>query len=346
MKLILVRPRRPWIGRLRYVWCFFLPAILLPVAPAAALHQAPLLIFGQPVEIVDGAIHFTGRVTYSQPGVVSSAKGAIQLAAQLVRWPDAQHPVYTLRGIGLSGRINFNRTAPAMSQLSLTGGTIQIGRFDWNNYGVDSIRGLINYAGQRLVIKNCHGLYRKHPWTMNASYDSARGIARVHLQMTDVNQRRLFQFFAPSKLDVDGPAALTANITWHRDGHFTGELSLTATGPGMLKIKSVPILTQRVVNAYGRNMAMLMMEDLREYPYVKESLTATENSHGMVIRYSFIRGKGNPQNLKPRLVNIDGREVLFRPRDLKSYSNTITLPGTGIRKLLKLCHEFTSPDHH
>ena len=320
-------------------WC------LIPSA-AAANRPAPLRIFGQPVEIINGAIDFTGKVTHSTPGVISRAEGAIHLAASIVRWPSARKPLYTFHQVGLTGKIRYDNTAPPTKKLTLTRGVFKIARFNWTHIQLDKISGMATYSLGKLVITSCHGMYRNHPWTLSADYDSASGTLSVHLLMTKINEQRIFQFFAPSKLNVIGPAKLAAHFTWHHNGHLTGKLSLTAVGPGMLEIKSVPILTQRVVKAYGRSMAMLMIEDLREYPFVSERLTATENAQGMVIRYSFIRGIGNPQKLKPQMIKIDGRKVLFRPQDLKSYSNTIRLPGTGIRKLLKLSHEFTHPDRH
>ena len=324
-----------------------IPLISSPVSSVIAANEpAPLLIFGQPVEIINGTIHFTGKVTHSPPGMISTAAGVIKLAAALVRWPNAHSPLYTLRYIGLKGKIRYDRTAMPMKQLTLSGAAFNVGQFHWTHIGLDKIRGMISYSQGILAVKSCHGLYRKHPWTLSAEYNSVRGLLSVHLLMTKINQRRIFQFFVPSKLNIIGPAKLAAHFVRHRNGHLTGKLSLTSVGPGMLEIKSVPILTQRVVKAYGRSMAMLMMEDLREYPFVSEHLTATENAQGMVIRYSFIRGTGNPQKLKPQLIMIDGHEVLFRPRDLKSYSNTIQLPGTGIRKLFKFSHEFTNLNRH
>lgn len=330
---------------LKALWAVVTAWCLIPSA-AAANRPAPLRIFGQPVEIINGAIHFTGKITHSTPGVISTAKGAIQLAASIVRWPSARKPLYTLHQVGLTGNIRYDNTAPPMKQLTLTGGAFKIADFNWTHIQLDKISGMAKYSQGKLVITSCHGMYRNHPWTLSADYNSERGTLSVNLQMTKINQQRIFQFFVPSKLNVIGPATLTAHFTWHRNGHVTGKLSLKAVGPGMLEIKSVPILTQRVVQAYGQSMAMLMIEDLREYPFIGENLTATENAQGMIIRYSFIRGTGNPQKLKPQMIKIDGRKVLFRPRDLKSYSNTIRLPGTGIRKLLKLSHEFTHPDRH
>ncbi|MGC8560865.1 MAG: hypothetical protein ACP5O1_09325 [Phycisphaerae bacterium] len=268
------------------------------------------------------------------------------MSASIVRWPNALKPLYTFRQVGLDGKIRYDSTAPPIKQLTMTGGEFKIARFNWTHIQLDKISGMAGYSEGKLVVTSCHGMYRNHPWTLSADYDLASGTLSVNLQMTNINQQRIFQFFAPSKLNVIGPATLTAHFTWHRNGHLTGKLSLKAVGPGMLEIKSVPILTQRVVQAYGQSMAMLMIEDLREYPFTSESLTATENAHGMIIRYSFTRGTTNPQKLKPQLIKIDGRTVLFRPRDLKSYSNTIRLPGTGIRKLLKLSREFTHPDRH
>jgi|GEM_PF-4049436 len=317
-----------------------------PVDAIAARHPAPLLIYGQPVEIVDGALHFSGRITHNGPNAISSAVGTLQLSARSVRWPRAKTPTYVCHHAALSGSLNYVNVGPAPPRLTLSKGVFEIANFRWKAFLLHHISGLISYQRETLTVKSCHGMFNHHPWMLTASYQPVTGTVQVWLHATGINQQRIFQFFAPSKLDVVGPANLTAEFIWKPHRRPIGHLTIRASGPGLLKIKNVPILTRRVVNAYGRRMAALMMEDLRDYPFVSETLTAQETAKGMQIRFLFIRGKGNPQKLKPHLIKIDGQKVMYRPRDLKSYSSTILLPNTGIRKLYNLAHEFTHPDIH
>ncbi len=321
-------------------------AATFPVMAAGHHPKAPLLIDGQPVEIIGGAVKFTGRLTDGRPGTVSTASGILRLSADVIRWPSARKPLYIFRKAFLTGRIDYAKAGSSSVRFSLSSGTFHMASFHWKSLLLDSISGGINYHRGSLVVKSCHGMLRHHPWTLMAEYQPASRILHASLMMTNINQKLLFQFFAPSKLDVIGPARVSAEFTWKPHQRPVGSLRLSSVGPGLLKIKNVPILSQRVVNAYGRRMATLMMEDLREYPFVTERLTARETAKGMQIRFHFLRGKSNPQKLKPHLIKIDGHEVMYRPRDLKSYSSTITLPNTGIYKLYKLAREFTHPDAH
>ncbi len=317
-----------------------------PVLAVERKPQAPLLIYGQPVEIIGGAVKFTGKMTDVTPGTVSAASGTLRLSASVIRWPSARKPLYIFHKAFLVGHIDYAKAGNSAISFTLSSGTFHMASFHWKSLVLDSISGGINYQHGSVMVKSCQGILQNHPWTLTAEYQPASGILHASLMMTNINQKLLFQFFAPSKLDVIGPARVSAEFTWKPHQRPVGSLTLSSVGPGMLKIKNVPILSKRVVNAYGRRMATLMVEDLREYPFVTERLTASETAKGMQIRFHFVRGKSNPQKLKPHLIKIDGHEVMYRPRDLKSYSSTITLPNTGIYKLYKLAREFTHPDAH
>lgn len=326
-----------------WVWLFLFMGISNAVA--AANHAVPpLLIFGKPVEIIDGAMQFTGKIIHAGPADIAAAKGVVKLSAQTVRWPSARKPLYTFKLPRLAGELDYAKSRPAATRLVLSAGTFELGLFRWKTIVLKVIAGLVSYSHGTLIVKSCHGLWHHHPWQLAATYQTTSGTIHVRLTAARIDQQRLFQFFAPSRIDVTGPAKLTAEFSWKPHQHPVGSVTIESIGPGILKIKNIPVLTRRVVYAYGKRMAMLMMEDLREYPYIHERLTARENAQGLQIRYHFVRGTSNPQHLKPHMVSIDGQEVMFRPRDLKSYSNTITLPHTGIRKLYRLSREFTHPD--
>lgn len=306
--------------------------------------RAPLLIYGQPVEIIGGAVKFTGKMTDANPSTVSAAVGTLRLSANVIRWPSARKPLYIFHKAFFAGHIHYAKAGTSAVSVSLSNGSFHITSFHWKSVLLDSITGSMSYSHRTLTVKSCHGMLRQHPWTLTAEYQSASGTLHVTLMATNIDQKLLFKFFDPSKLDVIGPAKLTAEFTWTPHHRPMGSLTLSSVGPGVLKIKNVPILSKRVVNVYGRRMASLMMEDLRDYPFVTERLTASETAKGLQIRFYFLRGTSNPQKLKPHLIKLDGHEFMYRPRDLKSYSSTITLPNTGIYKLYKLAREFTHPD--
>ncbi len=315
-------------------------------ATTAKVQPAPLLIYGHPVEIVDGFIQFAGTMKDRTASKVSWAAGMLYLGAKTLRWPDAKHPLYRFHQLKMSAKLLFARPKTGLPHTRLTQGNFSIASIRWQKQTFRHAVGQFNYRGQILSITTFHALYHKVPCVMTAHYNHFTGNLRAHLKILRINQKEIFKFFAPTHVNVIGPASLTANIQISGAGVLSGNITLNSVGPGLLEVKNVPLLTRRAVSVYGRRMATLIVEDLRKYPYAAEHLTATESGGTLVIKYHFTRTNTNPQKLKAHMVTIGGTKMLFTPQDLKSYSSTITLPHIGLRRLLKLSGEFTHPDKH
>lgn len=147
---------------------------------------------------------------------------------------------------------------------------------------------------------------------------------------------------APQRVKIIGHGKIIARLTFNAMGRVTGTLDLTGASGGFLCLHQIPLLRTVLSGTYGQPLAAAMADDLHDYPFTTEQVNAILTRTGMTFKLNFIRGSGNPLHLKPRIVIIDGKKMVFRVSDLKSIQLVIPVRNLTLLKLLALIHKFSN----
>lgn len=309
----------------------------------SSVHAVPhrLYIAGQPMVITNGHIRFTGTLHTWGNNFIVAALGRFHLGATKLAWSAAHPPIISSTGLAAQGYIHFWHGAKGIAHVHIHNGLAVFKTLGLKYITVSA--GKINWALQnnQLTATAITANWKQTMIQASGMYNLSTRVGHVLITIPKFKQQRFFALLAPQRVNIQGLGNMMIRLTFNAVGDMTGSLNLAGLHAGYLQLHQVPLLREVLTGSYGQAMAAAMADDLHDYPFTQERVRVRLTRTGMIFKMDFIRGPGNPMHLKPRTVNIDGKKMLFRARDLKSIHLTIPVRNLTLRKLLALAQQFS-----
>ncbi len=302
----------------------------------------PVKLGGGYVHIANGTIIFNGTIKYSGDKQIQSCHGTLRLGADEIRWPARRPAVFTLEGFQTTGQLNIWHKPATVRHIRLNHGATRFAGLVWQTQYLRKGYAKWRIRNGILRMADFRAWWGKARITMKGNYSLRRADGDLAIDINQLNQKTLFSLLAPSRLSIDGRACLQARFSFNRRGEIIGSIDLRSAGPGLLKVRDIPILERAFAGAYGQGMAYVTMQELKEYPYRQEDIRIVAAKDQTTLFLHFLRGTGNPGHLQPHYVTFAGKRFLVKAGGLKTIHLTIPFPHLPLRELLVLIRRFSS----
>lgn len=316
-----------------------------PVASAAApaIRALPpsLPWAREKLHIGDGTIIFTGAIKTLGPQQIISAQGHFHIAAKTVDWPAASPRQFAFTRLSLDGDLAFWHRTGQPPHLTIRRGALTFASLKISRQVVHQGALAWRLRHQRLTITRGAAHWATGQLRVTGEFDLVPRRGAATIVLTHFSQQRLFALLAPGRVNVVGIGTLQAHLAFNWRGGVTGNIELTGRAGGFLQLHQVPLLRNVLAGTYGQPLANAMADDLHDYPFTREEVRVSLAADTMTFKCAFLRGPGNPLHLKPRVIVLGGKKILFKPGDLRRVNLTIPVRHLTLRRLLTLTRRFS-----
>ncbi len=298
-----------------------------------------IVIAGHPLGITGGSVSFTGRIQYAKARtgtVIQSCNGSVIAGAKALFWPAHGTPKIDFQGWRLRGTV---RRFPGRSRPPVTlWPSVRTSFAALKLWNVKLTRGTALLAVSRRAIKVQSFTANWHHAALaaQAQYFPPARSANVRLTVRDLQQKYLFALLSPKHFTISGKASLHATMNADLEGNIIGTADLRSTGPGTLYVRDIPVLENALARVYGKGLATVTVLELKAFPYISEHLRIATGRNQSVISVSLKRGPGNPANIKPRMITLNGHRFLFKADNMPTIHFTLPLPNISLKRLIQI----------
>jgi hypothetical protein len=181
----------------------------------------------------------------------------------------------------------------------------------------------------------------------DATMRKGRGLERVGLKFTGLNQALMAAKFAPQRFSAEGKTAGSFELVREENGGFAGKLTLTADTDGKLafskevaaeQLAAASKATAAQIAASGAtlpsNFPNITESQLKDYPYTSGKATIADTAEGISISLDYSRAPLRPTDPGYGAeVTMGGRQTSVNiALNLKDVA--ITVPGTTVGRVM------------
>ena len=318
-----------------------MPALAASTATGNSTVFHGIVIAGHRLGITSGRISFTGRLQYanSRAGkVIRKCDGTVIAGAKTIWWPAHGKSKIKCDSWQLTGTVH-RFTGPAHVSVTLWPSvTTSFAALTLWNQKLAKGTALLSVSRRAIKVRSFTAKWHRAEVAAQGQYFSAARSANVRLTIGNLQQRYLFALLSPKHFTITGQASLHAAVNVDLTGNIIGTADLRSTGPGTLYVRDIPVLENALARVYGKGLATVTVLELKAFPYTSEHLRIATGRHESVISVSLKRGLGNPANIKPRMITINGHRFLFKADNMPTIHFTLPLPNISLKRLIQIAN--------
>ncbi len=293
------------------------------------------------IAVRDGSVKFTGIMHTNGPNHLDNCQGTLSLSAPILAWPNKAKPLLICRGLQASALLHYWHDAQGHRHIHLRGGQVTFATLSlsWLTFSNGHIA--LNLRRHILAITALSVHCRHAVMSATGQYNLATHTGALAASVTNLHEHLFLERLYPKHVDAHGVAALSLHLNLSSHGQITAAAHLKGMGPGLLRLRDLPIVASLVHIKYTGVLASAILQDMRDYPYAHENVAFNLGAASSTLTLQFLRGHGNPGHIPDRKFVYQGHVVIFRPNSLRSIRVSIPMPGATLPHLLQLLQQFS-----
>ncbi|NNM86609.1 MAG: hypothetical protein HKL96_12740 [Phycisphaerales bacterium] len=293
------------------------------------------------IAVRDGSVKFTGIIHTSGPNHLDNCRGTLSLNAPFLAWPNKAKPVLICHGLQASALVHYWHDAHGQRHIHLRSGKVTFAALSlsWLTFSNGQIT--LSVRKHILAITALAAHCRQAAISATGHYNLALHTGLLVASVTNLHEHLFLRRLYPTHVDAHGVAALTLHLNLSSHGQISATAHLKGIGPGLLRLRDLPIVASLVHIKYTGVLASAILQDMRDYPYAHENVAFFVGAASSKLTLEFLRGNGNPGHIPNRKFVYQGHVVIFRPNSLRSIRISIPMPGATLPRLLQLLQQFS-----